>query len=99
MNDIAVSDPPMHPRRPAPRPPPLRSVITDIAVFDQPMRQRCLAHGPLSDQNNLGVHVTTCRLGRFHGADAGQVIDVDLATRSSNYEPRISGTEGDGNRI
>ena len=76
----------------------MRAVADDVVVFDQAMRQRGLAHRPLAEQHDFGIHVAARRLGRRRGADAGEAIDVDRRRRRAHHEPRTIGTEGDGNR-
>ena len=54
----------------------MRAVLDDILIFDQPMRQRRLAHRPLAEQYDFSVHVAAGCLGGRLGTDAGEAIDV-----------------------
>jgi len=46
----------------------LRAVADDVAVFDQPMRQRCLPYCPFAEQHDFGIHISARRLGRLCSA-------------------------------
>jgi len=76
----------------------VRPILSDVWVFDQPMRERCLAHRPFAEPHDLGVDGATRRFGRRSGADGGEAKDVNCMVRIRRADSQSRSVRAEGDR-